>query len=61
LAASIINGNKIMLKAGTMVLIEAGDTPEIRNTGRGLLETVSVYLPPAYDGDGEELPAGKGD
>jgi hypothetical protein len=40
-------------------LIEAGDTHEIRNTGRTLLKTVSVYVPPAYDEEGEELPRGK--
>ena len=57
--AAIINGCKIALKAGTMVLIESGDPHEIRNTGRSLLKTVSVYLPPAYDSEGEELPVGK--
>lgn len=57
--AAIINGRKIALKTGTVVLIEMGDTHEIRNTGRGLLKTVSVYLPPAYDAQGEELPPGK--
>ena len=58
-ASAVINGHELPLKAGTLVLIEAGETHEIRNTGRGLLKTVSVYLPPAYDGDGEELPPGK--
>jgi len=57
--AAVVNGRKLPLKAGTLVLIEAGDTHEIRNTGRGLLKTVSVYLPPAYDREGEELPPGK--
>ena len=57
--AAIINGRKLPLKAGTIVLIEAGDRHEIRNTGRGLLKTVNIYLPPAYDSDGEELAAGK--
>jgi mannose-6-phosphate isomerase-like protein (cupin superfamily) len=56
---AIVNGRNVALKAGTIVLIEAGDTHEIRNTGRSLLKTVSVYLPPAYDADGEELKAGK--
>lgn len=56
---AVINGRKVPLKTGTLVLIEAGDTHEIRNTGRGLLKTVNVYLPPAYDGEGEELPPGK--
>lgn len=57
--AAVINGRKLTLKVGTLVLIEAGDMHEIRNTGRGLLKTVNVYLPPAYDLEGEELAAGK--
>jgi mannose-6-phosphate isomerase-like protein (cupin superfamily) len=57
--AAIINGHKLPLKVGTLVLIEAGDTHEIRNTGRSLLKTVSVYLPPAYDGQGQELSPGR--
>lgn len=56
---AIINGRKTALKAGSIVLIEAGDTHEIRNTGKGLLKTVSIYIPPAYDGRGRELPAGR--
>lgn len=56
---AIINGHNIRLRSGSLVLIEAGDTHEIRNTGRGLLKTVNVYVPPAYDGQGDELPAGK--
>ena len=47
--AATVNGRKLELKTGTIVLIEAGDRHEIRNTGRGLLKTVSIYLPPAYD------------
>jgi mannose-6-phosphate isomerase-like protein (cupin superfamily) len=45
---AIINGPRTRLKAGTIVLIEAGDRHEIRNTGRTLLKTVSVLVPPAY-------------
>jgi mannose-6-phosphate isomerase-like protein (cupin superfamily) len=57
--AAVINGHNLPLSAGSMVLIERGDTHEIRNTGRSLLKTVSVYVPPAYKPDGDELPAGK--
>lgn len=57
---AVINGRTIALRAGSLVLIETGDRHEIRNTGRSLLKTVSVYLPPAYTTAGEELPAGKG-
>jgi mannose-6-phosphate isomerase-like protein (cupin superfamily) len=57
---AIINGHKTSLKTGTMILIEAGDRHEIRNTGRSLLKTVSVYVPPAYRDEETELPAGRG-
>jgi len=56
---AIVNGHKTRLKAGTIVLIEAGDRHEIRNTGRTLLKTVSVYVPPAYRDEENELPAGR--
>lgn len=42
---AIVNGHRLDLKAGVLVLIEAGDRHEIRNTGRGLLKTVNIYLP----------------
>jgi mannose-6-phosphate isomerase-like protein (cupin superfamily) len=35
---AVINGHQTKLKAGMMLLIEAGDTHEIRNTGRALLK-----------------------
>ncbi len=54
-----VNRRKIKLRSGTLLLIEAGDTHEIRNTGRSKLKTVNVYVPPAYDADGEELGAGR--
>ncbi len=57
--AAEINGREVPLSAGTMVLIEHGDTHEIRNTGRSLLKTVSVYAPPAHRDEETELPAGK--
>jgi mannose-6-phosphate isomerase-like protein (cupin superfamily) len=59
--AAIINGHKTRLKPGKMVLMEAGDRHEIRNTGRSLLKTVSVYVPPAYLDEKTEFPAGKGE
>jgi mannose-6-phosphate isomerase-like protein (cupin superfamily) len=59
--AAIVNGHKTSLKAGRMVLIEAGDRRKIRNTGRSLLKTVSVYVPPAYRDEETELRAGRGE
>jgi mannose-6-phosphate isomerase-like protein (cupin superfamily) len=54
-----VNCDRVELRAGTLVLIQRGDRHEIRNTGDGPLKTLSVYVPPAYTEDGEELSAGK--
>jgi mannose-6-phosphate isomerase-like protein (cupin superfamily) len=56
---AILNGEAVPLKSGTLVLIQRGDTHEIRNTGDVALRTLNVYVPPAYTGDGEELPRGR--
>jgi mannose-6-phosphate isomerase-like protein (cupin superfamily) len=57
---AVVNGGRVELREGTLVLIQRGDYHEIRNTGRGPLRTLSVYAPPAYTEEGEELPAGRG-
>src|SRR4051794_17696382 len=36
---AIVNGKRVPLREGTMLLIEKGNTHEIRNTGRSRLET----------------------
>jgi mannose-6-phosphate isomerase-like protein (cupin superfamily) len=56
---AVVNRKKFDLRPGTLVLIERGDTHEIRNTGRTPLKTLNVYVPPAYTSEGEELPRGK--
>jgi mannose-6-phosphate isomerase-like protein (cupin superfamily) len=54
-----VNKRRYALKAGSLVLIEHGDEHEILNDSRGLLKTLNFYVPPAYDGEGDELPPGK--
>ena len=56
---AVVNGSKVPLREGTLLLIQRGDTHEIRNTGRGPLRTLNIYVPPAYTSDGDELPAGR--
>jgi mannose-6-phosphate isomerase-like protein (cupin superfamily) len=56
---AIVNGERIALRKGTLVLIQRGDTHEIRNTGSVPLRTLNIYVPPAYTKQGEELPRGK--
>jgi mannose-6-phosphate isomerase-like protein (cupin superfamily) len=57
--SATINGRRVSLREGTLVLIEKGDTHEIRNTGRSLLKALTLYVPPAYTKEGDELPRGK--
>jgi mannose-6-phosphate isomerase-like protein (cupin superfamily) len=47
------------LKAGTLLLVERGSSHEIRNTGRTLLKTINLYVPPAYTSSGDPLAAGR--
>ena len=56
---AIVNGKRMLLRDGSILLIEKGDTHEIRNTGRSLLKTINIYVPPAYRSDGEPLPRGR--
>jgi mannose-6-phosphate isomerase-like protein (cupin superfamily) len=56
---AVVNGERVDLREGTLVLIQRGDRHEVRNSGEGPLETLNVYVPPAYTEEGEELPAGE--
>jgi mannose-6-phosphate isomerase-like protein (cupin superfamily) len=51
-----VAGKRYQLHAGTLLLIERGETHEIRNTGRQPLRTLNVYVPPAYTKGGDPLP-----
>jgi len=57
--SAFINGKRYVLKRGTLMLIEHGEKHQIRNSGRTLLRTLNFYVPPAYNEDGDELPAAK--
>lgn len=48
LGVAVVKGRRVGLDAGTLLLIEAGETHEIRNDGTEPLVTVNVYAPPAY-------------
>ena len=56
---AIVEGGEQALRAGSLLLIEKGETHEIRNTGNEPLQTLNFYSPPAYDANGDELPAGE--
>lgn len=56
---AVVEGRRLRLKPGSLVVIAHGERHEVRNTGTGLLKTLNLYSPPAYDGDENELPAGR--
>jgi mannose-6-phosphate isomerase-like protein (cupin superfamily) len=56
---AVIDGVQQPLQAGSLLVIEHGESHEIRCTGGQPLRTVNFYSPPAYDDDGEPLPAGE--
>ena len=56
--SATIAGEIHVLRPGTLVLIERGETHEITSNGDEPLRTVNVYVPPVYSAGGEELATG---
>jgi|ERR1700733_6791671 mannose-6-phosphate isomerase-like protein (cupin superfamily) len=54
-----VNGKSVILKAGTLLLIERKQRHQITCTGRSPLRTLNFYAPPGYSAHGDELPAAK--
>ena len=54
-----VEGRTVALEPGSLLLVARGERHEVRNTGDALLRTLNFYAPPAYDADGEPLPAGE--
>ena len=57
--SAIVNGHRYTLNPGSIFLIEKGDKHEIRADATELLQTLNIYVPPAYTNDGDTLPAGE--
>jgi len=57
--AALMKKRRYPLGPGSLILIEAGERHQIKNTGRTLLRTLNFYVPPAYRKGGDELPRGK--
>lgn len=45
---AIIQGQRVHLAPGSLLLICAGERHEIRNTGRARLRTLNFYAPPEF-------------
>lgn len=46
---AVVEGSRTVLGPGVLLLIERGESHEIRNTGDRPLETVNLYVPPEYE------------
>ena len=53
-----VEGKRVPLRAGKLLVIEKGERHDVRNTGRTLLKTLNFYYPPAFDAEGD--PKGPG-
>jgi mannose-6-phosphate isomerase-like protein (cupin superfamily) len=45
---AIIDGKSEEINSGDLLLIEAGENHQIKNTGNTLLRTFNIYAPPEY-------------
>jgi mannose-6-phosphate isomerase-like protein (cupin superfamily) len=54
-----VEGRILPLSPGALLLIERGERHELRNTGERPLQTLNLYTPPAFAGDGMPLGPGK--
>ena len=53
-----VEGKRVPLRAGKLLVIEKGERHDVRNTGRTLLKTLNFYYPPAFEAEGD--PKGPG-
>jgi mannose-6-phosphate isomerase-like protein (cupin superfamily) len=46
---------QVKLSKDSLLIIERGEIHQIKNTGRKMLRTINIYIPPAYDSHGKPL------
>ena len=56
---AIVEGRRVPLRAGRLLVIGRGERHEIRNSGRTLLKTLNFYYPPAFDAEGDPVGPGR--
>jgi len=50
---------QVKLFKDSFLIIERGEFHQIKNTGRKVLRTINIYIPPAYDSQAEPLKTAK--
>jgi mannose-6-phosphate isomerase-like protein (cupin superfamily) len=48
-----VGKRSVAIKTGSLLLIEKGEPHRITNTGRSMLMTLNLYVPPAYTSAGD--------
>ena len=56
---AVVEGKRVELREGTLLLIGRGEAHEIRNTGSETLRTLNIDVPPACTPAGDERAAGR--
>jgi mannose-6-phosphate isomerase-like protein (cupin superfamily) len=56
---AIVEGKRVALRPGLLLVIERGERHEIRNTGTSALKTLNFYYPPAFTAGGDAKGPGK--
>ena len=56
---AVVEGSRIVLGPGSLLVIERGERHEVRNTGDTPLKTLNFYSPPAFDAAGEPVGPGR--
>ena len=54
-----VEGKRVALRAGVLLVIQARERHEVRNTGKTLLKTLNFYYPPAFTRGGNAKGPGK--
>lgn len=49
---ALVKKRRVIIRERSLLLIEKGQVHQIKNTGRRDLITLNIYVPPAYDADG---------
>jgi mannose-6-phosphate isomerase-like protein (cupin superfamily) len=53
------SSRRVVIREGSLLLIERGEKHQITNHGRAALVTLNFYAPPAYNESGDVRPAVK--
>lgn len=56
---AMVEGERVPLQPGTLLVIEHGERHEVRNTGDAMLKTLNFYYPPAFDAKGDPVGPGR--